>query len=85
MKNQEIIAMAAVRAGVMTDEQAKKCVESGEEIPMHTLQGWRLRGNYSVRDGEEPIEVKLWKKREDGGFYLAKAFLYSRNQMQIDE
>lgn len=85
MKNQEIIATAAVMAGIMTAEEAKKCVESGAEIPMHTVQGWKLRGNYYVKDGEDPVEVKLWKKKECGGFYLAKAYLYSIKQMVLDD
>ncbi len=82
MKNEEIIAKAAVEAGVLTEEEAKKCVETGAEIPLHTAQGWRLRGNYTVKDGEQPIEVRLWKKAEGGKFYLAKANLYRLDQME---
>lgn len=82
MKNQEIIAKAAVQIGLLTAAEAEKRLQSGEDIPLHTIQGWRLRGNYKVKDDAEPIEAKLWKKQEDGRFYLAKAYLYSEEQVQ---
>lgn len=82
MKNQEIIAKAAVQIGLLTAAEAEKRLMNGEDIPLHTLQGWRLRGNYKVKDDAEPIEVKLWKRQEDGQFYLAKAYLYSEEQVQ---
>ena len=44
MKNKEIIARAAVRAGVLTADQAEEMVERDEDIPFHTLQGGKLRG-----------------------------------------
>lgn len=83
MKNEEIIAQAAVSAGLLTEEEAEKCVKAGTDIPLHTVQGWRRRGDFEVKEGEEPIEVKLWKKKENGGFYLAKAYLYSREQIEL--
>lgn len=82
MKNQEIIAKAAVQIGLLTAAEAEKRLQNGEDIPLHTIQGWRLRGNYKVKDDAEPIEAKLWKKQEDGRFYLAKAYLYSEEQVQ---
>lgn len=81
MKNQEIIAKAAVQAGLLLADKAKRMIEAGEDIPLHTLQGWKLRGNYHVKEDAEPLEVKLWKRQEDGRFYLAKAYLYSKEQM----
>ena len=81
LKNQEIIANAAVRIGLLTAEKAKQMLDAGEDIPLHTVQGWNLRGNYRIKDNAEPVEVKLWKKQEDGKFYLAKAYLYSEDQM----
>lgn len=81
MKNQEIIAKAAVQAGLLPADEAKRMIEVGEDIPMHTLQGWKLRGNYHVKEDAEPLEVKLWKRQEDGRFYLAKAYLYSKEQI----
>ena len=83
MKNKEIIARAAVRAGVLTAEQAVEMVELDEDIPFHTLQGWKLRGEYKLKKEEKGTEVKLWRKKEDGsGFYLAKAYLYSKEQIE---
>lgn len=81
MKNQEIIAKAAVQAGLLPADEAKRMIEAGEDIPMHTLQGWKLRGNYHVKEDAEPLEVRLWKRQEDGRFYLAKAYLYSKEQI----
>lgn len=82
MKNQEIIAKAAVEIGLLTTTEAKKRLQNGEDIPLHTMQGWKLRGDYQIKEGAEPVEVKLWKKQEDGRFYLARAYLYSEEQMQ---
>ena len=61
MKNQEIIAKAAVQIGLLTAAEAEKRLQNGEDIPLHTIQGWRLRGDYKVKDGVKPFEVKLWK------------------------
>ncbi len=82
MKNQEIIAKAAVEIGFLNASEAEKRLRNGEDIPLHTIQGWKLRGNYKIKDGVEPIEVKLWKKQEDGRFYLTRAYLYSEKQVQ---
>lgn len=85
MKNQEIIAKVAVQIGLLTAAEAEKRLMTGEDVPLHTLQGWRLRGDYKVKDDAEPVEVKLWKKQEDGRFYLARAYLYSEEQVQRNE
>lgn len=82
MKNQEIIAKAAIKIGLLRVDEADRRLRNGEDIPLHTIQGWRLRGDYKIKDGAEPVEVKLWKKQEDGRFYLAKAYLYSEEQVQ---
>lgn len=81
MKNQEIIAKAAVQSGILSASEAKRMIEAGKDIPLHTLQGWKLRGNYHVKEDALPLEVKLWKKQGDGKFYLAKAHLYSKEQV----
>ncbi len=85
MKNEEIIARAAIRAKFLTEEEVKSLVDAGKEIPLHTLHGWKLRGEYRVKEGEDPIEVKLWKKKEDGSFYLAKANLFAESQMILEK
>lgn len=82
MKNQEIIAKAAISIGLLSAKEAEKRLQNGEDIPLHTIQGWRLRGDYKVKDGVKPFEVKLWKKQEDSRFYLARAYLYSEEQVQ---
>ena len=83
MKNREIIANAAVQTGILTAEEAKDALENGGEIPLHTLQGWNLRGSYRVKSGEEGISVKLWRKREnEDRFYLARAYLYRFEQLE---
>ena len=83
MKNREIIANAAVQAGILTAEEAKDALENGGEIPLHTLQGWNLRGSYRVKSGEEGISVKLWRKREnEDRWYLARAYLYRFEQLE---
>lgn len=46
MKNQEIIAKAAIKIGLLTVEEAERRLRNGEDIPLHTIQGWRLRGNF---------------------------------------
>ena len=84
VKNQEIIADAAVKAGILTAEEAKLRLDRGEDIPLHTISGWKLRSDCSVKEGEEPMEVKLWKKNEDGRFYLAKSYLYMESQMNFE-
>ncbi|MFR3625267.1 MAG: hypothetical protein ACLTU1_16795 [Blautia wexlerae] len=84
MKNEDIIAKAAITAGIITEEEVTKLFNQGRELPIHTLQGWNRRGNYRVKAGEVPLEAKLWKKKdgEQGGFYLAKAKLYTKDQME---
>ena len=83
MKNQEIIADAAVSAGVLTRQEADSLLSAGADIPFHTAKGWKMKGEYKVREGEQGTKVKIWKKKDGGGFYLAKAFLYSRNQVEV--
>lgn len=83
LTNMEIIANAAVGEGMYSLEEALWLLENDEEIKLHTLQCWNRQGDYQVKEGEKGIEVKLWKKKEEGsGFYKTKAFLYKRNQLQ---
>ena len=64
-------------------KRLKDALENGGEIPLHTLQGWNLRGSYRVKSGEEGISVKLWRKREnEDRFYLARAYLYRFEQLE---
>ena len=82
MKNNEIITHAAVAVGILGGKDAEGMVKRGEDIPFHTIQGWNLRGNYCVKEGEEGFEVKLWRKKEGKEkFYFAKSFLYREDQL----
>lgn len=84
MKNKEIIANAAVKAGILTEDEAKEAIKRNIDIPFHTVQGWNLHGSYRVRDGEEGIEVKLWKKKDgEDKFYLTKSYLYRVEQLEV--
>ena len=83
MTNEQIIADAAVSAGLYTLEEIKEFIDAGKEIPLHTVSGWSARGNYKVKTGESGIETKLWKKSKDEGFYLSKAYLFSENQVEL--
>lgn len=100
MTNEQIIADVAVASGLFTEAEIVDFMESGIEIPLHTIQGWTARGNYKIKAGEHGIETRLWKTRkpntqernsqdekqvDDKGFYLTKAFLFSSDQVEIRE
>lgn len=83
--NRQIIADAAVRSGMMSQETADKFLAENREIFLHTMHAWRLKyPDCKVKPGEEGqgMEVKLWKKRDDGKFYLAKSYLYRLDQIE---
>lgn len=85
--NRQIIADAAVRCGMLSREAADCCLEEGREIFLHTVLAWRLRyPNCRLKAGEEGqgIEVKLWKKKDGGRFYLAKSYLYRLDQIETE-
>lgn len=88
MTNEQIIAEIAET--IYGTDAVMMMLEKGMDIPLHTLKGWAERGPYRVRKGEHGIETRLWKKRkpssdndqsEDGGFYLAKAYLFRIDQV----
>jgi len=82
MNNKEIIKEVAIREGIITEEAAAKMEEKGEDIPLHTVSGWRQKG-YSVKAGEEGIEVRLWKKKDgEERFFKQKAYLYKIDQVE---
>lgn len=84
MKNREIIANAAVEAGVLTRMEADTALRNSWDIPFHTLQGWNLRGDYRVKEGEVGYEVRIWKKmKNEDRFYLAKAYFYTKAQLEL--
>lgn len=85
MTNAQIIANIAV--SLYGEAAVADMIENGVDIPLHTMKGWESRGEYKVKKGEHGIETKLWKRKkntEDDGkeFYLAKAFLFSKEQVE---
>ena len=100
MNNEQIIANVAIEAGLYTEDQIKNMVESGREIPLHTLSGWSYRG-MKVKKDEHGIECRLWKRKKKGekiddteegteqdidrSFYLARAYLFTESQVEMAE
>ena len=81
MNNKEIIREIAINNGIVTTEEAIAIEEKGDDIPLHTVSGWRQKG-YTVRAGEEGIEARLWQKKDgENRFYKKKAYLYTKNQV----
>ena len=93
VRNQQIIEEIARR--VFGQDAVEQMLMKGEDIPLHTLQGWRSQGPYSVKKGEHGIETRLWKRKKDGSgetvsedensFYLAKSYLFTKDQVTIEE
>lgn len=64
---------------------------------MHTFKGWLARDPYRIKAGEHGIETRLWKKKNKKkdekqekeesktNFYLAKAYLFSSDQVELQE
>ena len=62
MTNEQIITELAMQ--LYGEENVMEMLSEGIEPPLHTLQGWALRG-YKVRKGEHAlVETKLWKKKK---------------------
>ena len=89
MTNEQIIIDAAII--IYGQDAVMEMLAEGKEIPLHTIAGWRSRGNYRVIKGEHGYETRLWKKRKvksvEGDqyeeFYKAKAFLFTESQMEL--
>lgn len=81
MNNRKRIAIAAVKADLYTAEEAKKILESNQQFDLHTLSRWNQIGHFKLKDGEVGIPTKLWRKKENGGFFLVQVILYARNQL----
>ena len=64
MNNEEIIARIAEK--IYGAEEVRKMVENGVDIPLHTVQGWKIRsdGKLKVKKGEHGLVCQLWKKKE---------------------
>lgn len=93
MNNDEIINNIAI--SIYGKDEVDEMHAHGMDIPVHTRAGWKCRGAF-VKDGEKPIQTKLWKIRTGAAvsdsvepdttrpqFYLSKAYLYCREQVEL--
>ncbi len=93
MNNDEIINNVAI--SIYGKDEVDEMHARGMDIPVHTASGWKQRGPYKVKDNAIPITAKLWKMRSGASstdpngpdaqkprFYLSKAFLYCREQVE---
>ena len=62
MNNEQIIYEIAV--GRFGEDAVENMIAEHGEVPLHTMQGWALRGNYRVKKGEHGLECRLWKKKK---------------------
>lgn len=98
MTNLEIICNEAILNGIYTRDEIEDMLAQGLEPALHTYTGWKSHGKV-VKHGEKGIETRLWKKRKpkkdsdnkaeeqeqsNENFYLAKAFLFSEEQVEDD-
>lgn len=64
MCNEELIAQAVIAAELYSVEEVDEMLAMGEEIPVHTYQGWLAR-HRQVRKGEKAaLECMLWKRKK---------------------
>ncbi len=89
MTNEEIIANIA--AEIYGEDAVRQMLERGEEPPLHSAIGWRMRGPYRIKDEEKEkgIEANLWKMCKIKGsdkerFYMAKTYLYREDQVYLE-
>ena len=93
MTNEQIIAEIAIQ--IYGEDAVMDMINRGIEIPLHTVQGWAVRGPYKIKKGEHGIETRLWKKknRKNGEndnsenslkpeFCLCKAYLFCAEQVE---
>ena len=96
MTNFQLIANAAIADGLYTREEIIAHLEERGELPLHTFAEWKNRG-FTVRKGEHAkLTCQIWKPRtkkeaapeDDGekqsGFYLAKAFFFTEEQVEAE-
>lgn len=63
MSNEQIIYSAAINAGIFSEAEAQKYVQSGLRLPLHTFAEWQKHG-YSVKKGEHAaLTVRIWRKK----------------------
>ena len=99
MTNMEIVAHEAIINKIYTQEQVENMALTMQDFGLHTYGEWRKAG-YQVRKGEKAkIKTHLWKKtskktknketgkqEKESKFYLCKAYLFTRDQVdKIEE
>lgn len=63
MTNEQIIYSAAINAGIFSEAEAQKYVQSGRRLPLHTFAEWRKHG-YNVKKGEHAaLTVRICRKK----------------------
>lgn len=98
MTNTEIIINEAVENGLYTMEQIENILASGHMIPLHTFQAWKSAGYIVKKGEHARITTRLWRftnkskknnevdENTDGAgndhYYLAKAFLFTSDQVE---
>ena len=98
MTNTEIIINEALTNGLYTKEQIEEILASGHMIPLHTLQAWKNAGYIVKKGEHARITTRLWKftnkpkksetakentdDAENSHYYLAKAFLFTADQVE---
>lgn len=62
MTNEQIIMDIAME--IYGKDSVMEMLENGQDIPLHTMQGWAQRGPYRIKKGEHGFETKLWRKKK---------------------
>ena len=62
MTNFNIVANAAIEAGILTKEAVDDIIQNKDELPIHTFKEWQKKGYY-VRKGEKAkLTTDIWKR-----------------------
>ena len=96
MTNFQLIANAAIGAGLYTMDEVVSILNEYGELPLHTFAEWKSRG-FAVRKGEHAkLTTQIWKFKGRGkqtvevsedddknsrNFYLTKAFFFTADQV----
>lgn len=98
MTNTEIIINEAVANGIYTEEQVEEILSAGYTLPIHTFQVWKSAGYIVKKGEHARITTRLWRftnkskkadeeqadadGTENNHYYLAKAFLFTADQVE---
>lgn len=62
MTNLQIIASAAIEAGLYSQEQVEACFSSGHQLPLHTFAEWKRLGFIVKKGQKSKLAVDIWMK-----------------------